>query len=67
VEKLRDQRHTTDNTQPFRVTASIGLATHMEGDQHFATVGDLLNAADQALYAAKHGGRDQVIAYAALN
>jgi diguanylate cyclase (GGDEF)-like protein len=67
VEKLRTQRHTTDTTQPIQVTASIGLATHMDDNQHFATVGDLLNAADQALYAAKHAGRDQVITYAALS
>lgn len=67
VEKLRGHRHTIDNTKSIQVTASIGLATHMDDNQHFATVGDLLNAADQALYAAKHAGRDQVTTYAALS
>jgi diguanylate cyclase (GGDEF)-like protein len=67
VEKLRAKSHNTDTKQSFQVTGSIGLATHMDGNQHFATVGDLINAADQALYAAKHAGRDQVVTYAALS
>jgi two-component system, cell cycle response regulator len=40
-------------------TISIGVAVSWEG----AEVGQLLRAADEALYAAKHGGRNRVEAY----
>ncbi len=42
---------------PVPVTASIGVASSLEVDADGAT---LLRAADQALYAAKQGGRNQV-------
>jgi hypothetical protein len=41
---------------PRPITASLGIAVRPE---HGATGAELLAAADQALYAAKSGGRDQ--------
>ncbi len=45
----------------FRVTASIGIATLEPGDN---AINRLLSAADQACYAAKERGRNQVMVYA---
>ena len=42
------------------VTISAGVAT-MNGDSGIATGMDLMEAADKALYAAKAGGRNQVV------
>ncbi|WP_295383867.1 diguanylate cyclase [uncultured Thiodictyon sp.] len=43
--------------RPIAVTASIGVASFTPDD----TVDDLLRRADQAMYAAKHGGRNRVV------
>jgi len=45
------------NTIPFRVTMSLGVATSGEGGEP----AELVERADQALYAAKEGGRNQVV------
>jgi diguanylate cyclase (GGDEF)-like protein len=45
------------------VTISIGCATH-GGDNRFADVEDLINAADQALYTAKLQGRNRSVGFA---
>jgi two-component system, cell cycle response regulator len=47
----------TEDQREIRVTVSIGVAGIP--DQPFEAVSDLLNAADQALYRAKHGGRNR--------
>jgi diguanylate cyclase (GGDEF)-like protein len=47
----------SDGTAQMRLTASIGLAAQPQHGQHLT---DLLEAADVALYAAKHAGRDRV-------
>ena len=45
-----------------RVTASIGIAVHL-GNYTHSTATDMVDRADQALYAAKEAGRDQVIVW----
>jgi diguanylate cyclase (GGDEF)-like protein len=54
----RDQRTLTGANARLTVTVSIGVATS-PGDG--TTLPDLLRAADTALYAAKHAGRNQVV------
>lgn len=44
---------------PFRITASLGIGTFSPGETG-TTPEALLREADEALYAAKHGGRNQV-------
>jgi predicted signal transduction protein with EAL and GGDEF domain len=41
-----------------RLTASIGIASYPEHGDH---LDELLAAADRAMYAAKHGGRNRVV------
>lgn len=41
-----------------RITVSAGIAAAPE---HAFTAGDLMRAVDEALYAAKHAGRDQIV------
>jgi diguanylate cyclase (GGDEF)-like protein len=45
------------DTELLRITTSIGVA---EADAAMASLGDLLKRADQALYDAKHDGRNRV-------
>ena len=46
--------------KPFRITASIGVATFESDD---ATAGEVQINADLAMYAAKTSGRDRVVVY----
>lgn len=46
---------------PVHVTASVGIASL--GDADFATPNELIDAADQAMYGVKHGGRDGIACY----
>ncbi len=52
-------RHNLAGAASLEVTMSFGCATL--GPAAFGTSGDLLAAADQALYAAKRGGRNRVV------
>ena len=49
--------------EPVRLTLSAGVAVYPE---HGGNVANLLQAADEALYAAKNGGRDRVHAASAV-
>lgn len=64
MERLRlgvaDQQYHAEDGTPFRVTASIGVATHSSSEAAYATSEEMLNAADKALYRAKESGRNQV-------
>lgn len=51
--------HTSD--QPIGVTISIGVTTRLPADG--ASLDTLLSQADQAMYQAKHRGRNQVVVY----
>lgn len=52
--------HKLENEQSVSVTASIGVAS-LNDSKHFMHPADLIKAADLALYAAKHSGRNQII------
>lgn len=46
------------NGKIFPLSASIGIASYHPG---MASAGEVIKAADQALYAAKRGGRDRIV------
>jgi diguanylate cyclase len=63
AERLRDSIHAlklTLNDKQLSVTASFGVAA--ESDVVGTNPEDLIRAADAALYAAKHAGRDRIVA-----
>lgn len=49
-----------NNQAPLRVTVSLGLCSFRDGQSEYAQ-GELIEAADKALYAAKHAGRNRLI------
>jgi diguanylate cyclase (GGDEF)-like protein len=59
--KLRSARHQVAGGS-IRVTASLGLAT-LDGASGFKRVGDLIEAADRCVYAAKRAGRDRLVCF----
>jgi diguanylate cyclase (GGDEF)-like protein len=62
--RLRAQRWTTPQAKDLAITVSIGAASLTPV---IATLDDLYARADQALYAAKTGGRDRVCSLDSLN
>ena len=63
AEKLRaaiEAQEYTDGIQATRITISLGVASLPESTP--ADVDDLLRRADDALYAAKHEGRNRAVA-----
>lgn len=50
-----------DGRSTIRITASIGVAGYLENAAQLRAPRDLIKAADSALYAAKHAGRNQIM------
>jgi diguanylate cyclase (GGDEF)-like protein len=63
LDALRSTRHPVGDDQELVVTASIGIAVHGEEGGRFDSVEDILRAADEALYSAKHQGRNRFVFY----
>jgi len=47
----------------MRVTMSLGVAAFPDKAHEISSCGDLVTKADEALYAAKHGGRNRTVVY----
>ncbi|MEB3203203.1 MAG: diguanylate cyclase [Candidatus Sericytochromatia bacterium] len=58
--RLRQHPFWGRSQTPVQVTVSVGLAHHATSR---STADEMLDRADQALYAAKHGGRDRVFGW----
>lgn len=63
IAAVRSLDHSGTVNQPLFVTLSIGVATHMELSRCFETASKLLQAADDAMDAAKKAGRDRLVVY----
>ncbi len=61
LSNIRSHSFRLPNDNHLNVTVSIGIATHAPAGSAFHNPQALLESADQAMYAAKRGGRDQVI------
>lgn len=65
ISRLKDAiaaiNYKVDGHYVIRITASIGVASNEQGVAHFNEPLDMIKAADSALYAAKHAGRNQII------
>lgn len=62
LQAFRTARHSVSAEVELVVTASIGIAVHGEGCS-FNCLEDVVDAADRALYQAKHQGRDRYVFY----
>lgn len=60
-ENIRAIAYTLDSGHIIKVTASIGVAVNMDHEKSFESEREMLEAADSALYAAKHAGRDHIV------
>ena len=63
IAAVRSLDHTGLANQPLYVTLSIGVATHMDAGQYFDSASKLLQAADDAMYAAKNAGRNRLVVH----
>ena len=55
--------HANHDRHPIHATLSIGVATHMDKGVRFKSAPELLQAADNAMYAAKKAGRNRLVVY----
>lgn len=55
--------HLHEDGSIIKVTVSIGVVANMDGGERFEHESDLIRAADQALYAAKYAGRNQIVVW----
>ncbi len=55
--------HVHEDGSIIKVTVSIGVVANMDGGERFEHQSDLIRAADQALYAAKYAGRNQIVVW----
>lgn len=62
-EKISAISYKLQDSRSVSITVSIGVASNMDKnkEQNFKNAEDLVKAADLALYAAKHAGRNQII------
>ena len=59
-ETINNIDHVMDDGTIMKVTASMGVLTHMDGGIRFNRKEDIIHAVDQTMYAAKHLGRNRI-------
>ena len=57
LQSVRSLQLSDDTGQAYRITTSVGVGAFRQSDR---SLRDMLDRADQALYLAKHRGRDQI-------
>lgn len=60
MESIAAIAYKPNEVNTVRITTSIGLAVNMDMEKSFSTHREMLEAADRALYVAKHAGRNQI-------
>ena len=65
-EAITEIAYELDDSCIIQITASIGVAAYHEGSTTFNEPLDMIKAADSALYAAKHAGRNRIVEWNSL-
>ncbi|HWZ46929.1 MAG TPA: GGDEF domain-containing protein [Herbaspirillum sp.] len=67
LNRLKDRiaglTHSSPDGRTFNVTVSLGVVERKDTESGFKHPDEMIKAADQALYEAKHGGRNLVVAW----